>query len=146
MYRRSDIDVVANSEKSEDLNSEEAVPEEEPVPDEEPIPDVLKPHHHIHIYGLKGVWSLANRNVAISLYDGYAHAATLRRNLSANALKGFKVDSNNSRTPAVSLCNMFCSFHMGHFIFILDKYIFVILLLCSFLKHLLHNFKIRNFS
>ena len=57
--------------------------------------------HKVQILELKGEWSPSNRNVAFSLYDGYSKAQTLKKNLSSDALKGFKVDS--SQTPTVGV-------------------------------------------
>lgn len=56
--------------------------------------------HHVQIFELKGAWTPTNRNIAFSLHDGYSKAQTLKKNLSSDALKGFKVDS--TQTPAVS--------------------------------------------
>ena len=30
-----------------------------------------KPTHQVHIYNLKGAWTLRNRNMMLKLYDGY---------------------------------------------------------------------------
>ncbi len=61
-----------------------------------------EPRHKVQIYDLKGSWTPNNRNTAFSLYDGYVKAQTVKKNLAADALKAFKVDS--SQTPSV--CNL----------------------------------------
>ncbi len=64
------------------------------------------PRHKVQIHNLKGAWTCSNRNVAFRLYDGYAKAQELKRNLSSDALKALKLDSTG-QTPAVctlSIC------------------------------------------
>ena len=55
--------------------------------------------HCVQIEGLKAAWTVENRNVAFTLYDGYGKASMLKKNLSSDALKGFKVDTTH--TPQV---------------------------------------------
>ena len=59
------------------------------------------PTHRVHIHNMKGSWTPSNRNVALSLYDGYTKAQTIRKCLSAEALKAFKVDKA-SKTSQVT--------------------------------------------
>lgn len=51
------------------------------------------PIHKLTVNNLKGSWTPANRDIALNLYDGYIKSQTLKNSLSADALKGFKVDS-----------------------------------------------------
>ncbi|XP_067866880.1 LOW QUALITY PROTEIN: bridge-like lipid transfer protein family member 2 [Heterodontus francisci] len=50
--------------------------------------------HRLCLVDLRASWTPTNRNVAFGLYDGYKKAAILKRNLSTEALKGLKVDTN----------------------------------------------------
>jgi len=63
------------------------------------------PIHKLTVNNLKGSWTPGNRNVALSLYDGYSKSQTLKNNLSAAALKGFKVES--SQAPQVTIEHIF---------------------------------------
>ncbi|XP_039613175.1 protein KIAA0100-like isoform X1 [Polypterus senegalus] len=68
--------------------------------------------HKLCLVDLRASWTATNRNIAFGLYDGYKKAAVLKRNLSTEALKGLKIDtqlqakklkrslSNYSSTPA----------------------------------------------
>lgn len=42
---------------------------------------------------LRASWTATNRNIAFGLYDGYKKAAVLKRNLSTEALKGLRIDT-----------------------------------------------------
>ena len=42
---------------------------------------------------LRASWTPTNRNIAFGLYDGYKKAAVLKRNLSTEALKGLRIDT-----------------------------------------------------
>lgn len=42
---------------------------------------------------LRASWTTTNRNIAFGLYDGYKKASVLKRNLSTEALKGLKIDT-----------------------------------------------------
>lgn len=42
---------------------------------------------------LRASWTTTNRDIAFGLYDGYKKAAVLKRNLSTEALKGLKIDT-----------------------------------------------------
>ncbi|XP_072326063.1 bridge-like lipid transfer protein family member 2 isoform X2 [Scyliorhinus torazame] len=50
--------------------------------------------HRLCLVDLRASWTPTNRNVAFGLYDGYKKAAVLKRNLSTEALKGLKVDTD----------------------------------------------------
>ncbi|KAL4223450.1 hypothetical protein ACF0H5_016921 [Mactra antiquata] len=54
--------------------------------------DTKTPIHNLQVYDLRGSWNKENRTVLIGLYDSYMKAQALKRNLSAEALKGFKVE------------------------------------------------------
>lgn len=49
--------------------------------------------HQLHLVDLRGSWTTTNRDIAFGLYDGYKKAAVLKRNLSTEALKGLKIDT-----------------------------------------------------
>ncbi|XP_074600055.1 bridge-like lipid transfer protein family member hobbit [Brevipalpus obovatus] len=50
------------------------------------------PTHRLVVRNLKGAWTKQNRDIAISLFDLYMNAEQLKRNLSTDALKAFKID------------------------------------------------------
>ncbi|XP_051891846.1 protein KIAA0100-like isoform X2 [Pristis pectinata] len=50
--------------------------------------------HKLCLVDLRASWTPTNRTVAFGLYDGYKKAAVLKRNLSTEALKGLKIDTN----------------------------------------------------
>ncbi|XP_013416630.1 protein KIAA0100 [Lingula anatina] len=64
---------------------------------EQDSPEKQKFTHRVQIVDMKGAWSKSNRNTVFGLFDAYQKAQALRRNLSSEALKGFKVE--NSPTP-----------------------------------------------
>ncbi|KAM8976471.1 bridge-like lipid transfer protein family member 2 [Pelodytes ibericus] len=49
--------------------------------------------HRLHLVDLRASWTTLNRDIAFGLYDGYKKAAVLKRNLSTEALKGLKTDT-----------------------------------------------------
>lgn len=49
--------------------------------------------HKLRLVDLRASWTTTNRNVAFGLYDGYKKASVLKRNLSTEALKGLKIDT-----------------------------------------------------
>lgn len=49
--------------------------------------------HKLHLVDLRASWTTTNRNIAFGLYDGYKKASVLKRNLSTEALKGLKIDT-----------------------------------------------------
>ncbi|XP_055513699.1 bridge-like lipid transfer protein family member 2 isoform X1 [Leucoraja erinacea] len=56
--------------------------------------------HKLCLVYLRASWTPTNRTVAFGLYDGYKKAAVLKRNLSTEALKGLKIDTNlQSKKP-----------------------------------------------
>lgn len=56
-------------------------------------PNQATPTHMVQVYDMKGAWTRSNRSVLLGLYDGFIKAQTLKRNLSSEALKGFKLDN-----------------------------------------------------
>ncbi|KAK3084827.1 hypothetical protein FSP39_019738 [Pinctada imbricata] len=82
------ISVHRVSYKRGDFNDPNSDPEEE----RECRQDKMSATHNVHVYGMKGAWTKHNRNVLLGLYDSYQKAQSLKRNLSADALKGFKID------------------------------------------------------
>ncbi|CAG9863492.1 unnamed protein product [Phyllotreta striolata] len=55
------------------------------------------PTHRLVVYDLKGAWTKSNRNVAFALFDTFMKTMRMKKNLSTDALKGFRKD--NSTTP-----------------------------------------------
>ncbi|XP_024132642.1 protein KIAA0100 isoform X1 [Oryzias melastigma] len=49
--------------------------------------------HKLRLVDLRASWTTTNRNIAFGLYDGYKKASVLKRNLSTEALKGLKIDT-----------------------------------------------------
>ncbi|XP_028320296.1 protein KIAA0100-like isoform X3 [Gouania willdenowi] len=49
--------------------------------------------HKLCLVDLRASWTTTNRNIAFGLYDGYKKASVLKRNLSTEALKGLKIDT-----------------------------------------------------
>lgn len=49
--------------------------------------------HKLRLVDLRASWTTVNRNIAFGLYDGYKKASVLKRNLSTEALKGLKIDT-----------------------------------------------------
>ncbi|XP_052800693.1 protein hobbit-like [Mya arenaria] len=71
--------------------------------DKSEIPDLQAtktPTHNLQVYDMRGLWNKENRTVLIGLYDSYMKAQSLKRNLSAEALKGFKIEGSGSASNA----------------------------------------------
>uniref|UniRef100_A0A672HJV8 FMP27/BLTP2/Hobbit GFWDK motif-containing RBG unit domain-containing protein n=1 Tax=Salarias fasciatus TaxID=181472 RepID=A0A672HJV8_SALFA len=49
--------------------------------------------HKLRLVDLRASWTTTNRNIAFGLYDGYKKASVLKRNLSTEALKGLRIDT-----------------------------------------------------
>lgn len=49
--------------------------------------------HKLRLVDLRASWTTTNRNIAFALYDGYKKASVLKRNLSTEALKGLRIDT-----------------------------------------------------
>ncbi|CAN9510887.1 unnamed protein product [Ophioblennius macclurei] len=49
--------------------------------------------HKLRLVDLRASWTATNRNIAFGLYDGYKKASVLKRNLSTEALKGLRIDT-----------------------------------------------------
>ncbi|XP_057695211.1 bridge-like lipid transfer protein family member 2 isoform X2 [Corythoichthys intestinalis] len=49
--------------------------------------------HKLCLVDLRASWTTTNRNIAFGLYDGYKKASVLKRNLSTEALKGLRIDT-----------------------------------------------------
>lgn len=58
----------------------------------ESIDNEENPIHSLVIHDLKGAWTKDNRDVALALFDLFLKTEQLRRNLSTDALKGFKFE------------------------------------------------------
>lgn len=55
------------------------------------------PTHRLVVHGLKGAWTKSNRDIAFALFDTFVKNKQLKKNLSTEALKGFR--SENTTTP-----------------------------------------------
>lgn len=49
--------------------------------------------HKLRLVDLRASWTTTNRNIAFGLYDSYKKASVLKRNLSTEALKGLRIDT-----------------------------------------------------
>ncbi|XP_054265215.1 protein hobbit isoform X2 [Macrosteles quadrilineatus] len=58
------------------------------------------PTHRLVVHHLKGAWTMSNREVAFALFDSFMKTKQLKKNLSTEALKGFRKDS--TATPLKS--------------------------------------------
>ncbi|XP_015914174.1 protein hobbit [Parasteatoda tepidariorum] len=63
------------------------------------------PTHRLVVYGLKGAWTRHNRLVVFSLLDSYQKTVILKKNLSTEALRCFKVESQNTPQKVRSQTN-----------------------------------------
>ncbi|KAL3856242.1 hypothetical protein ACJMK2_011019 [Sinanodonta woodiana] len=54
------------------------------------------PTHQVQVYELRGMWTKQNRTILLGLYDSYTKAQSLKRNLSSEALRGFKMEGGAS--------------------------------------------------
>ncbi|CAG9812625.1 unnamed protein product [Phaedon cochleariae] len=54
------------------------------------------PTHRLVVYDLRGAWTKSNRNVAFALFDTFMKTTRLKKNLSTEALKGFRKDNNST--------------------------------------------------
>ncbi|CAI9740932.1 Hypothetical predicted protein [Octopus vulgaris] len=105
---------------------------------EDEVKDVQKetPTHMVQVYDMKGAWTRSNRTVLLGLYDSYIKAQSLKRNLSSEALKGFKLDntrqgyrskssslntSGNVETPLTAGPIPLSQLHSGHAYAMLNK-------------------------
>ncbi|CAG9838728.1 unnamed protein product [Diabrotica balteata] len=66
------------------------------LPNHERNKDV--PTHRLVVYDLRGAWTKSNRNVAFALFDTFMKTMRMKKNLSTDALKGFRKD-NSTTTP-----------------------------------------------
>ncbi|ERL90639.1 hypothetical protein D910_07986 [Dendroctonus ponderosae] len=62
------------------------------------IADRIKdtPTHRLVVYDLRGAWTKSNRNVALALFDTFMKTTRMKKNLSTEALKGFRKDTNTT--------------------------------------------------
>ncbi|XP_033731035.1 protein KIAA0100-like, partial [Pecten maximus] len=79
--------------------------EEDEDDDEEADKRFDKATHNVQVQDLKGAWTKHNRTVLLGVLDSYTKAQSLKRNLSADALKKFKVDGGQgpNKTRSMSL-------------------------------------------
>ncbi|XP_028967447.1 protein KIAA0100 [Galendromus occidentalis] len=60
------------------------------------------PLHRLAVHGLKGAWTKHNRDVVFGLFDTFINAVNLRRNMTNEALKPFKMEQANKSGRKVS--------------------------------------------
>ncbi|KAF8767944.1 Protein KIAA0100 like protein [Argiope bruennichi] len=63
------------------------------------------PTHRLVVHGLRGAWTRHNRLVIFSLFDSYQKTILLKKNLSTEALRCFKVESQNTPQKVRSQTN-----------------------------------------
>lgn len=56
------------------------------------------PTHRLIVYDLRGAWTKDNKDVVFALFDLFMKSQQLKRNLSTEALKGFKVEDQTMYT------------------------------------------------
>uniref|UniRef100_A0A8C4NNB3 Si:ch211-259g3.4 n=1 Tax=Eptatretus burgeri TaxID=7764 RepID=A0A8C4NNB3_EPTBU len=56
------------------------------------------PQHRLRVVDLRACWTPANRTAAFELYEGYHKAAILKQNLSTEALKGLRLEGQESQS------------------------------------------------
>ncbi|XP_022903438.2 protein hobbit isoform X1 [Onthophagus taurus] len=68
------------------------------VPNREHVGEKNKdtPTHRLVVYDLKGAWTKSNRNVAFTLFDTFVKSKQMKKNLSTEALKGFRKETNTT--------------------------------------------------
>ncbi|XP_066139777.1 protein hobbit isoform X1 [Euwallacea fornicatus] len=54
------------------------------------------PTHKLVVYDMRGAWTKSNRNVAFALFDTFMKTTRMKKNLSTEALKGFRKDTNTT--------------------------------------------------
>ncbi|PNF40865.1 hypothetical protein B7P43_G15929 [Cryptotermes secundus] len=54
------------------------------------------PTHRLVVYDLKGAWTKSNRDVAFALFDTFMKTKQLKKNLSTEALKGFRGETSST--------------------------------------------------
>ncbi|KAG8300517.1 hypothetical protein J6590_074430 [Homalodisca vitripennis] len=54
------------------------------------------PTHRLVVHHLKGAWTMSNREVAFALFDSFMKTKQLKKNLSTEALKGFRGDTTST--------------------------------------------------
>lgn len=59
------------------------------------VEEEIPPTHRLVVHDLKGAWTIVNKEVVFALFDLYMRAQLLKRNLSTEALKGFKVEGSS---------------------------------------------------
>lgn len=58
------------------------------------------PTHRLVVYDLKGAWTKSNRDVAFALFDTFIKSKQLKKNLSTEALKGFRGETSSKSRPS----------------------------------------------
>ena len=61
------------------------------------------------MHQVKGCWTPSNRNIVFSLLDSYERFQSVRKNLTAEALKPVKVDAPPATPPVSSSGALNCS-------------------------------------
>lgn len=58
------------------------------------------PNHRLVIHDLKAAWTKDNRDVVIGIYDAFTNSRQLKRNLSTEALKPIRIETQTPQPPA----------------------------------------------
>lgn len=68
--------------------------------------DDTPPTHRLVLHDLRGAWTKDNKDVCFALFDLFINAQMLKRNLSTEALKGFKMEDTAPQTMSSPLGSM----------------------------------------
>lgn len=63
------------------------------------LEDEQVPHHKLIIHDLKAAWTKDNRDVVIGIFDAFVNSLQLKRNLSTEALKPIRIESQSVQPP-----------------------------------------------
>lgn len=58
------------------------------------------PNHRLVVHDLKAAWTKDNRDVVVRIFDAFINSQQLKRNLSTEALKPIRIESNNTTYQA----------------------------------------------
>lgn len=64
--------------------------------------DDTPPTHRLVLHDLRGAWTKDNKDITFALFDLFMNAQMLKRNLSTEALKGFKVEGSTPQPMSSS--------------------------------------------
>jgi len=76
--------------------------------------------HCLQVHNLRGAWTPGNRDVALDMYDAYVKSQRTKKNLSSEALHGFKVEG--TQTTQVILLIMLKEYVLSILVFQLSYF------------------------